>query len=62
MIITEVFTTGRICEFNTSVLCASDPFSNLRQGVYAIAEEFDLRLDSVFVSKFLLLPLFGLKE
>lgn len=45
MIITEVFTTGRICEFNTSVLCASDPFSNLRQGVYAIAEEFDLRLD-----------------
>lgn len=45
MVITIEFTSGRMCEYNTSTFCASDPWSETRAGRPVVACEFDLRLD-----------------
>ena len=45
MVVTIEFTSGRMCEYNTSTFCASDPWSETRAGRPVVACEFDLRLD-----------------
>ena len=45
MVITIEFTSGRMCEYNTSTFCAPDPWSETRAGRPVVACEFDLRLD-----------------